>query len=543
MKKRKIKAWLIPVISILLIGAIGAGIWAVTAKKNAEPVYVYDFNMLGMTEYWGDVKESYGPVSTDRIQTVFVSDTQEITEILVNQGDTVKKGDVLLRYDTTLTDITLERKRLEVEKAKLALEEAQERLKEIKGMKPMVIPQPDEDEEADLGPKLEGRYQLSGNTDYDGSSREKPLICWLGTYTMVDDALLEAIRVRAQEYQIINAEKPEDETTEPSEEAGEPEETEETGPIEVTRFYVVIKVTQGDEARAFRNTWQGLAVNKTGEGFTFQFFDALSVPDHQLEELTGEEEEAPEVDYGSGYTAFQLSQMRAEQEEIIADREKDLKLIQSEYEILQKEMGDGNVYAEIDGTVVSLLDPEEAQMTMQPVVKVSDGGGFYVQGTISELQRDTLVIGQEVAINDWQTGMVYTGQVVSVADFPSTSDYFNGMDNPNASYYPFRVFVDGSADLQEGRYVSIQFSAGVSENGIYLENPFIRTEQGVSYVYVRGADGLLEKRIVTVGKSLWGSYTEILSGLTAEDYIAFPYGKGVKEGVPTAEGDYGTLYE
>ena len=76
MKKRKIKAWLLPVISILLIGAIGAGIWAVTAKKNAEPVYVYDFNMLGMPEYWGDVKESYGPVSTDRIETVFVSDTQ-----------------------------------------------------------------------------------------------------------------------------------------------------------------------------------------------------------------------------------------------------------------------------------------------------------------------------------------------------------------------------------------------------------------------------------------------------------------------------------
>ena len=34
----------------------------------------------------------------------------------------------------------------------------------------------------------------------------------------------------------------------------------------------------------------------------------------------------------------------------------------------------------------------------------------------------------------------------------------------------------------------------------------------------------LEKRTVVTGKSLWGSYTEILSGITAEDKLAFPYG-------------------
>ena len=65
-----------------------------------------------MTEYWGDSRESYGPVTSDNIQTVFLSDTQEVTEILVKQGDTVKKGDLLMRFDTTLSEIALERKRL-----------------------------------------------------------------------------------------------------------------------------------------------------------------------------------------------------------------------------------------------------------------------------------------------------------------------------------------------------------------------------------------------------------------------------------------------
>ncbi len=49
--------------------------------------------------------------------------------------------------------------------------------------------------------------------------------------------------------------------------------------------------------------------------------------------------------------------------------------------------------------------------------------------------------------------------------------------------------------------------------------------------------------MVTVGKALWGSYTEILSGLSTDDMIAFPYGKGVKPGVKAEEGDLMDLYE
>ena len=116
------------------------------------------------------------------------------------------------------------------------------------------------------------------------------------------------------------------------------------------------------------------------------------------------------------------------------------------------------------------------------------------------------------------------------------------MGNPNVSYYPFTVFVDESADLQEGSYVSVQYAAGDLQTGVYLENPFLRTENGQSYVYVRGADGLLEKRVVTTGRSLWGNYTQITEGLTAEDLIAFPYGKQIKEGAPTEESDPSVLY-
>ena len=47
---------------------------------------------------------------------------------------------------------------------------------------------------------------------------------------------------------------------------------------------------------------------------------------------------------------------------------------------------------------------------------------------------------------------------------------------------------------------------------------------------------------MVTGKIVWGNYYQILSGVTAEDYVAFPYGKNVKAGAPTEISDYRTLY-
>ena len=609
------KKWILSVTAIVLVAAIGCGIWYHAGHSSSEPVYVYPFDYIGMTEYWGDSQESYGPVTTDKIQTVYLTDTQTVTEILVQVGDTVQKGDLLMTFDTTLSDLALERKRLDVEKLKLQLEDAQDRLKEINGMKPMVIPKYDEDDdkEENLGSALSGAYKISAQKTYDGSSPEKALICWLNSSTSINDEIFEAIREKAEEYQNYNAaksassasampseteetqpeetepqvtqpeetkpeetkpqetqpeetkpEETEPEETEPEEtqpEETDPEETkpEETDPEEtqpeetepeetepehfdVDSYYVVFKVTQGNMSLGSRVVWQGMKVTKGSDGFRFQFSDAV-VTDHMtVQSGEGEEVTTPEIDFGSGYTSAQIAELRSEQEKTIKDLQFQIKMAEAEYKIMQTEINDGNVYAEIDGEVVSILSEDEAKQMMQPVLKVSGGGGFYVEGFISELEKASMEIGQEVTVNDWNTGMTYTGTVSSMGDFPTSDGYWNGTGNPTASYYPFYVFVDGSADLQQGRYVSVTYSSGSSEHGVYLYNPFVRTEGGKSYVYVLGEDGKLEQRYVTTGKSLWGSYTEILNGVTSEDLIAFPYGKNVKAGVKAVEGDMSNLY-
>ena len=516
MRKNKKGKWILISVVAVLVVAAALGVWYFLGHRNSEPVNAFPFMQLGMTEYWGDSQESYGPVTTDKIQTVYVSNTQTVTEILVAEGDTVKKGDLLMTFDTTLSDLSLERERLKVEKLKLQLQDAKNQLAQINAMKPMVIPSETKPEETEnLGAHIGDLYQISRQSAYDGSSVEKSLICWIAANTAIEDELLETLRQRAEEYQQSNVQT--EEETAPAE------------PVSVTSFYVIFKVTQSDRALGNNLVWQGMRVTKADGEFAMKLFDASAVEDHMVAQMGGNVE-APEIDFGSGYTAAQIAQLRSEQEKTIKDLNFQIRMAEAEYKIKMTEASDGKVYAKIDGMVMSLLTEEEARDQGQPLMKVSGGGGFYVEGAVSELEKDKLKAGQEVTINDWNTGMTYTGTVRSVGDFPATNGSWNGMGNPNVSYYPFTVYVDESADLQEGRYVSVMYSSAEAQNGLYLENFMIRTEQGRSYLYVLGTDGKLEKRFVTTGKSLWGSYTEILDGLTAEDYIAFPYGKNVRDG-------------
>lgn len=663
-----------------LIG-VGAGAAAVAivagivlgTRGNGKTVDVYPFTMVGMTEYWGDNQESYGPVTTDKIQTVFLSDTQIITSVPVQAGAHVKKGDVLMTYDTTLSELELERKRLDVEKAKLQVTEAEEELRRINQMKPSsggggyVTP--------DYGDQLgESKYQVVTDASYDGSAPEKALVCWIASDIPVNNSVLQALYYQALNNQeLMNtrsrakssaSETPD--TTAPSEdpepssapsEPSEPSEpttpateapteppkqpleettvaTEPTTPapvivspnvkngstftvskgmavdltfvnktkektewsvepatgellayrgeqtcalsgrvsqvgkteyaltatvgdktdtfrftLEVVEpsgpskaindFYVVLKKTTDDREKAPTSLWQGVHVYVyNGNDYGFSLFDAPAES-----EFFGDSDDGFDFgfDFGSGMTSAELAQMRREQTKKVQDLYEAAQMAESEYNLMEREFNDGNVRAELDGEVVSVLTEDEARQNKQPIIKLS-GGGFYVTGSVSELEKDNLEIGQSVTVNDWNTGNIYDGQVVSVGDFPTDDNGWSGAGNPNASYYPFQVFIDGSADLQEGNYVSVTYSAAQAQNGVYLENPFLRTDDGEPYVYVRGAHGKLEKRLVTTGKSLWGSYTEIRSGLTADDYVAFPYGKTVKAGASTQEGDPSSLY-
>ena len=120
---------LIPIVlAVLLVAGGVAGGVALWRSRQNQPVTVYAVSDFSMTDYYGDTSQTEGMVTVDGLQTVYLSDTQTVKEILVSEGDTVHAGEALLTYDTTLTEIDLQRKEVQVQQAELALTEAQKEL-------------------------------------------------------------------------------------------------------------------------------------------------------------------------------------------------------------------------------------------------------------------------------------------------------------------------------------------------------------------------------------------------------------------------------
>ena len=244
------------------------------------------------------------------------------------------------------------------------------------------------------------------------------------------------------------------------------------------------------------------------------------------------------------YTKAELLRMQNDKLREIQEAETSIKMAELDLRKKQTEASDSSVYSQLDGVVKTVRSPGDAAANNEAVVEVSAGGGYYVTGTVSELQLDTVKVGQTVTISSRMNGSTCTGEIVEISTYPADNASSWGGGNPNVSYYPFKVFVSEDQQLQEGESVSISYQA-VSDsdgNSLYLENMYVRTENGKSYVMVRGENGRLEQRWVQTGKVVWDSYTQIRGGLTQEDYVAFPYGRDVVSGAKTEESTVAVQY-
>ena len=95
-----------------------------------------------------------------------------------------------------------------------------------------------------------------------------------------------------------------------------------------------------------------------------------------------------------------------------------------------------------------------------------------------------------------------------VSEYPTTNT-MGGSQNPNLSYYPFVAYItpeDGKG-LTNGAYVDISLATQGDTDSLYISQMYVKKEDNRYFVYARNQQtGLLEKRYVTIGKSLYGSY-------------------------------------
>ena len=244
-------------------------------------------------------------------------------------------------------------------------------------------------------------------------------------------------------------------------------------------------------------------------------------------------------DGGSDYTAEEIKTMIQDQEAEIEETQLEIRESEIKLGQYQRELDRKTVYATMDG-VVKYAGTVDGGSSEDSFIMITGQAGMYLKGTVNELALDTVKIGDRLTGMSYENGATFEAEVVEISTYPvDNNDEFMGysMENGNASYYPFYAYIADADDILEGQ-CEMAFSGSGSSGGLYLENYLIRKEKnGKAYVYVRGKDDLLEKRYIRTGASMGGFATQVKSGLTLDDYIAFPYGKGVTDGAKTVLSD------
>jgi len=205
------------------------------------------------------------------------------------------------------------------------------------------------------------------------------------------------------------------------------------------------------------------------------------------------------------------------------------------------EIGYKTVLAEFGGTVRTVADVDSMELGA-PYIVISSDTGYRVVGTVSEMNLELVHVGDTLRVYSWMTGSEMTAKVTEIDTVPQQWGNSMAMENPNSSYYQFYATLDTDEVFDRWSDVEIYFDApseGEDSSAMYLPLPYVReAEDGTHYVLKLDENEKTVIQPVQVGKTIYGSMIEIKSGLSMEDYIAFPYGKNAVEGAsPNYDGE------
>lgn len=178
----------------------------------------------------------------------------------------------------------------------------------------------------------------------------------------------------------------------------------------------------------------------------------------------------------------------------------------------------------------------------KPYITIQKSGAYRVKGTIGELQRGAVMEGTAMrVISRTDPNQIWTG-TVTLVDYENPSqgndaDMYYGMaaDEMSASSkYPFYLELNTTEGLLLGQHVYLELDMGdVELPELTVSSGFICYEDdGSTYVWA-DSNGKLEKRRITLGAYMMETDShEVISGLTKEDFIAFPDPELCVEGAP-----------
>ncbi len=277
--------------------------------------------------------------------------------------------------------------------------------------------------------------------------------------------------------------------------------------------------------------------------------DNITTYNKDLAELIATRDKAPEEDKFQYVTDIQEKQADIKQAQY-DKQSKELEIANA-----QKGMEVTEVTSTTSGVVKSVTNPDDddedndnnynSDGTETAMITIMQLGNYRVKGTVNEQNYSSLIVGEAVIIRSRaDETLTWTGKIASIdtenSKEGSDEDDYSSNENSSSSY-PFYVELDSTDGLIIGQHVLIEPNEGQMEkkDGLWIYESYIAYDEieeeieeesdseeeatPSAYVWIADKNDKLKKSYVELGEydAALGEY-QILSGLTEDDYIAFP---------------------
>lgn len=540
MNKKTKKNLIIASVTAVLVAGFALGLWFfVQYRADRRTVDVVPM-MNVTTQYWGDQTYSSGTAASDSLQEIYPTTDKTISDIYVEEGQQVAVGDPLLQYDKTKLELDVESKDLAVKQAEIELDDAEKQLKKLQNTTPVTTPKPGTPTNQPIvTPKptatptptptpsptikpadvtLYRRLDVDSKPYAGSGTSEDPYV-----FLCTDDCVM------TREFLLRLLGDGSGATPGPDDVLASP-------------FAAIFEVREGDSN--YGDLLWSFKLDGTDLSGNFQVSDLLTGSNtlESVEEIfdatSTKATPTPSNDYDDmGYTKDELNaEIEKKRQEI---KNLQLKVKQAELDLEKSKLAleNSTIRSTVDGVVRTLTDVDTATANNSPLLVVSGQGQFTIKGSISESLLTSVHVGDVVNAMSYENGMSYTATISEISDYPldaNSGGMYGSTGNPNSSQYEFTAVVDDSEGLTNGMYLEITLNVqgNASSDALYLQKAYIREDEAGSYVMKAGIDNRLYKQYLELGATIYsGEYVEIISGLTMDDYIAFPYGPNVQEGV------------
>lgn len=489
------------VIALICCGAavLAAGAALFSKTKQNRAAYVAPVEELNCS--WVlENGSNEGVISDMAKQEVLLDATGEVEQVLVEEGQTVARGDVLLTYD-------VEQLKGELEVARLT-----------KAAK--------EDQLALAQKKLENSRNLPVRTAEE-SNAAAARIEELSNQADLLEARIEELSAMEQELsqQTPSAALGEENNPQPETEGVNPKPTEDGTALQQEAEGANPKPAEDGTALQQEADAGQLAAEKK------ECLEKRTAVLAELENLL--------ADTTQYYTQEEKNSMIAAQELEIRRMQNSIRSSELDIARVQRQMEDTKVTAAMDGIVSHVGDDTQIR-DGSPFLTVVALSGLSVIGYVDEYTLDTVHVGDEITVTSWESGSSTAAVIGEISPYPATDYQSYQYGNSNFSYYAFTAYLKDAEGFAAEEWVSVQMES--PESAIVLERIYVDEDEEGDFVLVDDGSGKLKRQAVEIREVSEAEYVQITEGLAQEDLLAFPHGKsGFAGNVTTTEQSFSPL--